>query len=407
MRYRIDIRIIKDSEYKEVSFVLKDGETFTIGREASHLRLHHPSVSRHHCQITIQGGEVLIMDTASTNGVFINSQKITRTVLKARDSVNVGRFQIEIMDLVPDDRKHFKASGTLDRNSNEPVVIESDLSHDDTSTEYPDQSQTIFLSELGILKRVSFFIRSQWMKYRSESKMAFSAVIVLIGLSITTWTVLRNVSMKSHTPKLSHGPDRVIKKAEIAQAFQIGPITKGDKFSYRIKGRALGVGITGRLNLIVTQWHEEKKEIQVQYISEINGTRQSGLVQNSPKIQISDLRSFHLDQTFDIATLVKRLLDISTVINQTPERLAFELAQADLARESRLGPMEPTRIASFEGYQIGQSTSGRRPSSDQPHFGGVFSVSKSVGLPLGFRAETVYGNVIEVKLRKASSLHSK
>jgi len=79
---------------------------FVIGRDPScHLRPASGEVSRLHCAIAVQAGQVRVRDLKSRNGTFLNEQRVT---LSARandgDVLQVGplRFQIKFgPDAVP------------------------------------------------------------------------------------------------------------------------------------------------------------------------------------------------------------------------------------------------------------------------------------------------------------------
>jgi hypothetical protein len=50
---------------------------FTIGRAQScDLVIDNKNISQHHCQIELEGGELLIQDNNSTNGVYVNSERV-------------------------------------------------------------------------------------------------------------------------------------------------------------------------------------------------------------------------------------------------------------------------------------------------------------------------------------------
>lgn len=71
---------------------LKDG-TMTFGRGAEcDVFLDDITVSRHHCDITLNGGVVTIKDNGSTNGTYIDSESVDTQVLEAGDVIQIGRY---------------------------------------------------------------------------------------------------------------------------------------------------------------------------------------------------------------------------------------------------------------------------------------------------------------------------
>jgi hypothetical protein len=72
----------------------------TIGRvEDNTFQLADPSVSSHHCEIVLRGTDVVIHDLGSTNGSFINGEKISESVLKPGQTLKLGQIELQ---LVPD-----------------------------------------------------------------------------------------------------------------------------------------------------------------------------------------------------------------------------------------------------------------------------------------------------------------
>ncbi|MCS7273454.1 MAG: FHA domain-containing protein [Fimbriimonadales bacterium] len=70
----------------------------TIGRETDNaLVIPDPTVSRHHARIAIENGTLVVYDLNSTNGTYVNEQRISRQPLKAGDLVRFGnvRFRVE------------------------------------------------------------------------------------------------------------------------------------------------------------------------------------------------------------------------------------------------------------------------------------------------------------------------
>jgi predicted component of type VI protein secretion system len=75
-----------------------EGDQLIIGRDAVHaIAINDAEVSRKHARMTFQGGKYVIEDLGSTNGTFVNGQRLTTaTVLKPGDVVSLGE-QIVLM----------------------------------------------------------------------------------------------------------------------------------------------------------------------------------------------------------------------------------------------------------------------------------------------------------------------
>lgn len=82
---------------------------FLIGREEDcHLRPNSDLVSRHHCVFTLDEYGLRLRDLGSTNGSFVNGEKIRgAVVLSAGDSVSIGKleFQVVIGDPITDETR--------------------------------------------------------------------------------------------------------------------------------------------------------------------------------------------------------------------------------------------------------------------------------------------------------------
>lgn len=78
------------------SHELKTDKT-TIGRvEDNTFQLAEPSVSSHHCEIAMRGSEVVVKDLNSTNGTFINNEKIAESVLKPGQTLRLGQVEMRL-----------------------------------------------------------------------------------------------------------------------------------------------------------------------------------------------------------------------------------------------------------------------------------------------------------------------
>src|SRR4051812_15793997 len=72
-------------------------DTTTIGRvEDNTFQIAEPSVSSHHCEIVLKGTEVVVKDLGSTNGSFINGEKVTESVLKPGQLLRLGQIEMRL-----------------------------------------------------------------------------------------------------------------------------------------------------------------------------------------------------------------------------------------------------------------------------------------------------------------------
>jgi pSer/pThr/pTyr-binding forkhead associated (FHA) protein len=69
-----------------------------LGRESAQIPLgFDTSASRRHTRIEVQGTQIVVTDLGSTNGTFINGQRVTNGIAKSGDIIKVGAtsFRIE------------------------------------------------------------------------------------------------------------------------------------------------------------------------------------------------------------------------------------------------------------------------------------------------------------------------
>ncbi|NOX54261.1 MAG: FHA domain-containing protein [Planctomycetes bacterium] len=72
---------------------------FLIGREQDcHLRPNSDAVSRHHCVIVMDEYTVRVRDLGSTNGTFVNGERIQgQVILKSGDRIEIGDLTFEVL----------------------------------------------------------------------------------------------------------------------------------------------------------------------------------------------------------------------------------------------------------------------------------------------------------------------
>jgi pSer/pThr/pTyr-binding forkhead associated (FHA) protein len=89
------LRTITEGE-PETTFRILAGGVRTIGRATgADFIVDAPLVSRVHCRLTaLPGGDLEVRDLQSTNGTFVNDQRIEAATLASGDRLRVGRVEL-------------------------------------------------------------------------------------------------------------------------------------------------------------------------------------------------------------------------------------------------------------------------------------------------------------------------
>lgn len=96
--------IMRSGPTPGASFIL-EGDQLTVGRDATNeIVINDAEISRRHARLTFQGGKYVLEDLGSTNGTFVNGQRLAGPrVLKAGEVVQFGEqimlvFEVTSMD---------------------------------------------------------------------------------------------------------------------------------------------------------------------------------------------------------------------------------------------------------------------------------------------------------------------
>lgn len=88
--------VVLSPEQKGRSCELKLDKT-TIGRvDDNTFQIAEASVSSHHCEVLLRGTDVVIKDLNSTNGTYINNEKISESVLKPGQTLRLGQIELKL-----------------------------------------------------------------------------------------------------------------------------------------------------------------------------------------------------------------------------------------------------------------------------------------------------------------------
>jgi pSer/pThr/pTyr-binding forkhead associated (FHA) protein len=90
------LRTIVEADEPEQTFRMLTGSVRTVGRATgADFILDAPLVSRVHCRLTVLPDGVLeVTDLGSTNGTFLNGDRVTTGRLVPGDRLRVGRMEL-------------------------------------------------------------------------------------------------------------------------------------------------------------------------------------------------------------------------------------------------------------------------------------------------------------------------
>lgn len=88
-------RLVRKRESGEAEIFELNLGVNQFGRNAeNHFTIEHPTVSSHHCDLTLTADGVLLHDCDSTNGTFIDGQPIRHGVLLAGQTLRLGDVEL-------------------------------------------------------------------------------------------------------------------------------------------------------------------------------------------------------------------------------------------------------------------------------------------------------------------------
>lgn len=74
-----------------------DRPVLSIGRrDENDIVIDHMGVSGTHAQIAMEGQSVILTDLKSTNGTFVNGQRVERVELRPNDWISIGKHIVTL-----------------------------------------------------------------------------------------------------------------------------------------------------------------------------------------------------------------------------------------------------------------------------------------------------------------------
>lgn len=139
--------------HEEKSFSLEKGTSLVVGRsESSNIVLVSTKVSKKHCLIECSdNGDVSVEDLNSSNGVFVNKEKITKKKIRSGDYIIIGEYVIQLIpsvakqvisDKVAASKKNiFQPFSNFEQISSDMI---SENEGDEKKLDVSDQAQSFF-----------------------------------------------------------------------------------------------------------------------------------------------------------------------------------------------------------------------------------------------------------------------
>jgi hypothetical protein len=163
------------------TFELKVDKT-TVGRvEDNTFQIPETSVSSHHAEILLRGSEVVVKDLNSTNGTFINGEKISEAVVKPGQILRLGMIEmrLETGDAAAAPAAPGAPSATPYKKSlDQTRVIPQGVKRD----------------ELEGTRQITFGGQKGFEKKSNKATIAFIIIVILIGLGLIgalVWVVVK------------------------------------------------------------------------------------------------------------------------------------------------------------------------------------------------------------------------
>jgi pSer/pThr/pTyr-binding forkhead associated (FHA) protein len=151
-------------------------EKTTIGRvEDNAFQIPEQSVSSHHCEILLKGNDIVVKDLNSTNGTYINGEKITEKPLKPGQILRLGTIEVRL-------EGDGGAAPTAEKKKMDP------------NTRVIPRGVKLNEFEQGAAG-VKFDKNSPFAKKSNKTNLIFIVVGVVLGLAILSFLILAFLKM--------------------------------------------------------------------------------------------------------------------------------------------------------------------------------------------------------------------
>jgi pSer/pThr/pTyr-binding forkhead associated (FHA) protein len=151
----------------------------TVGRlEDNSFQIAEQSVSSHHCEVLLKGSDVIVRDLNSTNGTYINGEKISEKVLKPGQILRLGNVEARL-----------ETDGAAGPGTAGAAAAATEKKKQDRNTSVIPRGVKLNEFEQGAAG-VKFDKNSPFAKKSNKINMIFLAVGVVLGLAIIFFLIM-------------------------------------------------------------------------------------------------------------------------------------------------------------------------------------------------------------------------
>jgi pSer/pThr/pTyr-binding forkhead associated (FHA) protein len=96
--------LIRLTEDITSSLDLMSGDAVVLGRDSEQCQfvVLDGKVSQQHCKLSVSGDNLWVEDLGSTNGTFVNGERVTSALVAPGDVIRLGDCRIEVRPSRPD-----------------------------------------------------------------------------------------------------------------------------------------------------------------------------------------------------------------------------------------------------------------------------------------------------------------
>jgi len=126
----VDLKLVGKLGNAELQHPLAESPQLIGRAEDADLRLPHPSVSRHHAEISLNGGRVTVRDLGSHNGTFVNSARVVEpTALQVGDTLELANLSFRVVG--PEGAENFDTPDLTRFTSPDSLISSAEISWDE------------------------------------------------------------------------------------------------------------------------------------------------------------------------------------------------------------------------------------------------------------------------------------